>query len=55
MDGTWNGFPDETVLAVDGAGYANLLVEARRAPELVIILKCKEPTAFDRMIDKEAL
>jgi len=42
IDGTWNGFPEETVLALDGAAFATLLTEARVAPELVIILKCKE-------------
>ena len=55
IDGTWNGFPEETVLAVDGAGFANLLIEARVAPELVVILKCKEGPAFDRLIDSKAI
>jgi hypothetical protein len=54
IDGTWNGFPEETVLAVDGAGYANLLFESRRAPEVVIVLKCKEENSFKRLIDEES-
>jgi adenylate/nucleoside-diphosphate kinase len=54
VDGTWSGFPEETVAAVDPAGFANLLYESRRAPELVVILRCEEATAFHRMIDAEA-
>ena len=54
IDGTWTGFPEEAVTAVDPAGYAGLLYESRRAPELVVILRCEEATAFDRMIDAEA-
>lgn len=54
IDGTWTGFPEETVTAVDPAGFANLLYESRRAPELVVILRCEESTAFTRMIDAEA-
>lgn len=54
IDGTWNGFPEEAVTATDGAGYANLLTESRRAPELVVVLKCKEAAAFERLIDAEA-
>ena len=55
VDGTWNGFPEESVLAVDGAGYANLLTEARRVPELVVILNCKEEASFKRLIDEEQM
>jgi len=55
IDGTWNNFPEDTVLAADGGGFANLLIEARIAPELVIILKCKEPAAFDRLIDADTI
>ena len=54
IDGTWNGFPEEAVLALDGTAFATLLLEARVAPELVILLKCKEQAAFDRLIDAEA-
>jgi adenylate/nucleoside-diphosphate kinase len=54
VDGTWGGFPEETVAAVDAAGFANLLYESRRAPELVVILRCEEATAFARMIDADA-
>jgi len=55
IDGTWNGFPEETVLAADGGAFANLLTEARVAPELVVVLKCKEQAAFDRLIDDAAI
>lgn len=54
IDGTWTGFPEEAVTAVDPAGYAGLLYDSRRAPELVVILRCEEATAFDRMIDADA-
>jgi hypothetical protein len=55
IDGTWNGFPEETVQAADAAGFANLLIESRVAPELVITLKCKEEAAFARLIDTNAI
>ena len=55
IDGTWNGFPEETILALDGAAYANLLTESRICPEMIIILKCKEAAAFDRLIDRESI
>lgn len=54
IDGTWNNFPEDAVMALDGAAYANLLYDSRRAPELVVVLKCKEQAAFDRLIDAEA-
>lgn len=54
IDGTWNNFPEEAVTAVDAAGFAGLLIESRRVPELVIMLKCDEQNAFDRLIDYEA-
>jgi len=43
------------VVAVDGAAYAQLLIDSRRAPELVIVLKCDEQAAFDRMIDSQKI
>ena len=52
MDGTWNGFQEDQVVAGEGATFANLLIESRRAPELVLILKCSEKPAFDRLIDE---
>ena len=43
------------MVAVDGAAYAQLLIDSRRAPELVIVLKCDEQAAFDRMIDSQKI
>lgn len=54
VDGTWNGFPEEAVTAVEGGQYAKMLCDARRAPELVIVLKCQEAAAFKRLIDVDA-
>jgi hypothetical protein len=31
------------------------LFESRRVPEIVIMLKCKEKSTFDRMIDYEKI
>jgi hypothetical protein len=42
IDGTWNGFPDEAVSALDAGGFSTLLTDSRRVPELVIMLKCEE-------------
>lgn len=40
--------------AVEGGQYAKMLCDARRAPELVIVLKCQEAAAFKRLIDVDA-
>jgi hypothetical protein len=54
IDGTWNGFGDEgAVSAVEAGAFATLLTDSRRVPELVIMLKCEETSAFDRLIDSE--
>jgi hypothetical protein len=54
IDGTWNGFAEDSgVPSQGGEAYANLLCESRRAPEMVIVLKCKEQAAFDRLIDSD--
>ena len=42
IDGTWDGFPDDVVSALDAAGFSGLLTDSRRVPELVIMLKCEE-------------
>lgn len=64
MDGTWTnqvpigwrGTDEEKQAkkdeAADGAGFATLLSDARRAPELIIVLDCKETNAAERMISK---
>jgi len=63
VDGGWRWTGDrekgeadhaEAVLSADGGAFATLLADSRRAPEFVIELRCKEPAAFDRMIDTEA-
>jgi len=66
IDGTWtNQIPygwratDEEKAAkkedpADGTAFATLITDARRAPELVIVLDCKENASFDRLIDKAA-
>lgn len=54
IDGTWNGFEEDQVVAGEGAAFAQLLIDSRRAPELFIILKCNEQNAFDRLIDEKA-
>lgn len=54
VDGTWGGFLEDTVQDPGSAAFANLLYESRRAPELVVILRCEEATAFARMIDEDA-
>jgi hypothetical protein len=66
IDGTWtNQVPygwratdDEKAAKkedpADGTTFATLITDARRAPELVIILDCKENNTFERLIDKEA-
>lgn len=54
IDGTWNGFPEDAVSAVDAGAFAALITDSRRVPELVIMLKCEEQSAFDRLIDDEA-
>ena len=63
LDGSWRWTGDrekgeadhaEAVLSAEGGAFATLLAESRRAPEFVIELRCKEPAAFDRMIDTEA-
>ena len=55
IDGTWNGFGDDGVVTnVEAGAFATLLTDSRRVPELVIVLKCEEASAFLRLIDSEA-
>lgn len=54
IDGTWNGFQEDQVVAMEGGAFANLLIESRRAPELVIVLKCQEKNSFSRLINEKA-
>lgn len=71
VDGTWQGgWPEQlrgadgTVVQAaytppeskdDGEKYCGLLCDARRPPEIVIMLRCSEPSAFERMIDAAAI
>ena len=54
IDGTWNNFPEESVLALEAGAFAALLTDSRRVPEIVIMLKCEEQASFDRLIDSAA-
>lgn len=51
IDGTWRDLPEDAV----SQSLQDLLIESRRVPEIVIILKCKEKATFDRLIDRDAL
>jgi flagellar biosynthesis GTPase FlhF len=55
IDGTWSGFGEESNVPSkdNGGAFANLLIESRRVPEIVIVLKCKEDAAFKRLIDAD--
>ena len=56
IDGTWNNFAEELgVTATEGGAFINLLTEARRPPEIVVVLKCNEKSAKDRMIDDQGI
>lgn len=46
MDGHWTTMPEDFEV-----NLADTLVEARRTPEVCIILRCKEQSTFDRRID----
>jgi len=51
IDGTWVDLPEDSV----SQPLQDLLFESRRVPEIVIMLKCKEKSTFDRMIDYAAI
>ena len=51
IDGTWTDLPEESV----SQSLQELLFESRRLPEIVIMLKCKEKSTFDRIIDYDAI
>ena len=56
MDGTWGGFAEDSgVLSGGGEAYANLLLESRRVPEMVVVLKCSEDKSLKRLIDEKAI
>lgn len=70
IDGTWQGgwpeqlVKDDKVLLKeftppaskeDGAAFAQFLIDSRRVPEIIVILRCSEDNALKRMIDDEAI
>jgi hypothetical protein len=50
IDGNWTTIPEDAV----SAPLMDLLLDARRMPEMFIILRCKEDTTFARCRDDEA-
>lgn len=70
IDGTWQGGWPETLekdgkvllkefappaSKEDGAAYAQFLVDSRRVPEVIVILRCSEDNALKRMIDEDGI
>ena len=51
IDGTWRDLPEGAV----SQNLQDLLFESRRVPEIVIVLKCKEQTTFNRIIKYDAI
>lgn len=49
IDGNWTTLPEEAIQTP----LQDLLVESRRMPEMLITLKCKEETTFERCLDDE--
>jgi|LauGreDrversion4_2_1035121.scaffolds.fasta_scaffold43424_3 hypothetical protein len=52
IDGTWREIPEGSL---EQPALHELLINSRRVPEVVIILKCKEATTFKRVIDTEKI
>ena len=48
IDGCWRDIPEGTMAS---PSLNELLFESRRVPEIVVILKCKEASTFQRIID----
>lgn len=70
IDGTWQGgWPEQLVQdgkvllkefappasKEDGAAFTQFLIDSRRVPEVIVILKCTEENALKRMIDDEGI
>jgi hypothetical protein len=51
IDGSWRELPEGAVMQP----VQDIMFGARRVPEVVIILKCKEKATFDRLINREAI
>lgn len=56
IDGDWTGLPEETVEqpAVQTA-LETLLLDSRRMPEMIIVLKCKLENTYQRCMDEAAI
>lgn len=52
IDGSWRDVPEG---ALETPELSDLLLNSRRVPEIVIILRCKKPTTFKRLIDTEKI
>ena len=39
----------------DGAAFAQFLIDSRRVPEVIVILKCSEENSLKRMIDEDGI
>ena len=50
IDGHWTTMPEDVEV-----NLAETLVEARRTPEVVVILRCKESSTFSRCIDEKLI
>eukprot|EP00403_Amphidinium_massartii_P040964 CAMPEP_0178443130 /NCGR_PEP_ID=MMETSP0689_2-20121128/38670_1 /TAXON_ID=160604 /ORGANISM="Amphidinium massartii, Strain CS-259" /LENGTH=1376 /DNA_ID=CAMNT_0020066995 /DNA_START=32 /DNA_END=4162 /DNA_ORIENTATION=- len=58
IDGTWFGDLDDEELSDDmrsARSLQNLLVKARRLPDLIMTIRCKHDTAVQAMLDLEAI
>ena len=53
IDGNWTTAPEEQALS--GDAFVEVLAAARRMPEIVVTLKCKEPASAERTIDYAAI
>jgi hypothetical protein len=51
IDGSWRDIPEGAI----NQNLQDLLFESRRVPEIVIILKCKEQTTFQRLINHDEI
>jgi hypothetical protein len=50
IDGHWTTMPEDLEISL-----GDTLIEARRTPEVIVILRCKEASTFKRCIDNEAI
>lgn len=51
INGNWTTLPEGSI----ETGLDKLLTDAKRAPEVVIVLKCKEKSTLDRCIDDKKI